>query len=382
LLLKKYGFDMWLILTREGARDPLAKEVSLGNVVARSAGIFYLDNDKLKKIAIAASYDIDPIVKSEIYDEVIPYKQEGIKKPLKDILQKLMPKKIAINTSRDLPVVDGLSHGMYKYLIEILGSENEKLLHSSEELFINFRGIKFPQEIEAIKEAAITTQKIMLNVLNNKFVIPEKTTEIDIANKLKEYSEREEMPVSFCLVDSGGCRIHGDPTDKKVEPGDVLSIDFGVRYLGYSSDIQRCAYILRKGETQLPPELKKIWETTLMANKLAIKIMKPGIKGVEVDKIARNHIIENGYPEYPHAAGHPIGLEVHDVGPMLGPDWPERYGSSVHHALEKDMVFAVEPMIYTSYNGNDIHFGLEEDVIIGDDNVIIIGTPQLEVIYI
>ena len=90
------------------------------------------------------------------------------------------------------------------------------------------------------------------------------------------------------------------------------------------------------------------------------------------------------YKGYPHAAGHPIGFAVHDVGPLLGPDWPERYGSTVWLKLEKDQTFAVEPTLYTNYApaGGEINVGIEEDVVVTADGVERLHPRQDELILI
>ena len=94
--------------------------------------------------------------------------------------------------------------------------------------------------------------------------------------------------------------------------------------------------------------------------------------------------VDAGYEEYPHAAGHPIGLETHELGPILGPPWKERYGSSVEHAIEPGMVFAVEPMAYPEIPscGGVVNVGLEENVVVTPEGPQLIGTPQTELILI
>jgi Xaa-Pro aminopeptidase len=112
--------------------------------------------------------------------------------------------------------------------------------------------------------------------------------------------------------------------------------------------------------------------------------MKPGARGVDVDTAARRSLIADGFKEYPHGTGHPIGLKVHDVGPMLCPDWRERYGDGVFFTLEPDQVFAVEPLIYVKPDALDyeLNTSLEEDVVVGPDGARYIGTPQTSLIVI
>ena len=82
--------------------------------------------------------------------------------------------------------------------------------------------------------------------------------------------------------------------------------------------------------------------------------------------------------------GHAIGLKVHDVGPMLGPDWKERYGDPVFFPIEAGQVFAVEPMLYIHPPeiGYDFHTSLEENLVVEEDGARYIGSPQTKLILI
>ncbi len=110
----------------------------------------------------------------------------------------------------------------------------------------------------------------------------------------------------------------------------------------------------------------------------------PGATGNDADRAGRAAVVAGGYEEFPHGTGHPIGLKVHDVGPMLGPDWRERYGAAVFFPIEPDQVFAVEPMAYASPPelGYEVHASLEEDVVVEASGPRYIGTPQTRIILI
>jgi len=190
--------------------------------------------------------------------------------------------------------------------------------------------------------------------------------------------------VAFSSVVVGPTRGHSEPTDRVIHPGDIIRIDWGATYQGYAADIQRTAYVLRPNETRAPGWLETLWRDTLAANRAAIEACRPGARGVDVDTAGRASILAAGHGEYPHGSGHAIGLKVHDVGPKLSPDWPERYGAPVFFTIEPDQVFAIEPIVYTTPPelGYEFHIGLEENVIVGQEETTVIGTPQTELILI
>jgi len=117
--MRNEGIDMWIVLTREYVVDPLAKDLSADRAVARTALVFINEGNSLKRIAICASYDVDPIQKSGIYDTVISYKKEGLAPHLKKIVEEKNPRKIALNISEDFPIADGLSASTLSYLKNI-----------------------------------------------------------------------------------------------------------------------------------------------------------------------------------------------------------------------------------------------------------------------
>jgi len=382
--MKELGIDMWLVFTREGAVDPIGIDIGTEGVVGRTASIFGFRDGKFEKVCIAASYDVTPIIDSQIYDRVIPHRKEGVGPHLRKEMGRFKPRKVALDFSRDMPICDGLTYGGFKYLEEVLGSGFADRVVSAEQLIVSFRGRKLPEEIELIEQAVLMTQKILEETLTSDYIKPGKTTEIDVSNILKEKTEKAGCGVSFVMVMVGPDRGHSSPTENIIKHGDLLRIDFGIINQEYHSDIQRTAYILKQGEESAPLSVQKLFDLTLKANRAAIGKMKPGVMAVEVDAIARKMIVDAGYEEYAHAAGHEIGLSVHDVGPTLGPDWKERYGSSVWHPIEVGQVYAVEPMIY--YNipevGGVVQIGLEEDVVVEEDGARIIGNPQSNLIYI
>jgi len=387
--LRATGIDMWVVMSREESPDPIAADLGAGSVVARTACIFVDTGDSLRKIAIAASYDITPIKDSGIYDEVISYKNEGLLPHLRERVTRFSPKKIGVNISRDTPIADGLSVSMLEYLKEAIGSQLSERIVSAEDIVFSLRGRKLPEEIELIKEAVLLTEEMLEAALTPQVIVPGSTTEADVAEfiraKMREHGVESSWEADHCpSVVAGVARGHAAPTDIVIQRGSLVRIDFGIKVKGYCTDVQRTAYVLNEGEEEPPAEIMKLWETAVTANEAAVRLMKAGVLGNEVDTAARQIITQAGYEEYPHATGHPIGFSVHGVGPMLGPDWPQRYGKLVFKRLEEGQVFAVEPSasIFSPELKGEVGVGFEEDVVVWKERAEYLGKHQTELILI
>lgn len=381
--MENQNIDLWIVFTREESRDPLAEDLAGGTAVARMALLFDRAGGGFRKTAIAASYDVTPLEESGIYDEVISYRKEGIKPHLKQFVEKLNPARIAVNTSRDMPIADGLTVGMRAYLEEVLGENVASRFISSEPLVASFRGRRLPREVEILREAARHTDTLIRDALSRVAITPGVTTERDIGNYLRSRTAMLGATVPFISVVAGPSRGHADPSDRLIKRGDLVRIDFGITLRGYSTDLQRTAYVLRTGEDQAPEPIRRMWKTARRAADLQIAAMKPGVTGVEIDTIARKTLLEAGYEGPPHGTGHPIGFVVHDVGPLICPDWPERYGTTVFLKMEEGQTFAVEPIVYAEYEEvGEIHIGLEEDVVITARGAERLHEPQSDLILI
>ena len=381
--MEAHEVNLWLVFTREESRDPLAEDLGGGDAVARMALLFDLRDGRFRKTAIAASYDVTPLEESGLYDKVLSYKSEGIKPHLKGFVTDLDPARIAVNMSRDMPIADGLTSGMRAYLEEVLGEEIAARFVSSEPLVASFRGRRLPQEVEILREAARHTDTLIREALSILAITPGVTSEEDVGRFLRTRTAMIGATVPFVSVVAGPSRGHADPSSRVIERGDLVRIDFGITLKGYSTDLQRTAYVLRTGETEAPEQIQKMWKTARRAANRQIAAMKPGVSGTEIDSIARKTLEEAGFEGPPHGTGHAIGFVVHDVGPLIGPDWRERYGTTVFLKMEEGQTFAVEPILYARYEDvGEIHIGLEEDVVITKGGAKLLHEPQTELILI
>jgi Xaa-Pro aminopeptidase len=155
-------------------------------------------------------------------------------------------------------------------------------------------------------------------------------------------------------------------------------MDFGLKVEDYTSDLQRTFYILEKGEAKEPPEVRKGFDTIVTAIEKARQALKPGVQGVEIDRIAREHIVSQGYEEFPHGLGHQVGRFAHDGTALLGPAW-EKYASKPFEPIEESMVFTIEPRLTVPGRGV---VTIEEMVLVKASGAEFMSEPQKELILI
>ena len=378
-ILKEKNVDAWMTFVRETSAggDPVLPLIYGADLTWQSGLIFTKGGER---IAIVGHFEAETARRTGAYTKVIAY-HESIRDTLIETLEKLDPKKLALNYSEDDVYSDGLSHGLYKVLMGYLdGTPYLDRVTPANEIITALRGRKTPGEIERIKTAVKTTAEIYNETFD--FVQPG-MTEIEISKFMHKQLEKRGLGPSWDLehcptVNAGADSPigHVGPTYIKVKRGQLLHFDFGVNENEYSSDIQRVVYFLGEGETQPPPEVQKGFETIVAAIQEAVKAMKPGMMGREVDEISRGVVTDSGYPEYKYATGHQMGREAHDGGALLGPLW-ERYGDTPNWRLEVGQVYTVEPGLRVDGYG---YMGIEEDVVITEDGCEFLGEPQTELI--
>jgi Xaa-Pro aminopeptidase len=380
-LLKEFDIDCWITFVRESAinGDPTLIFLSPADVTWHSAFIISSDG---RSRAIVGQYDQKTIEDAGTYDKVIGY-VESIKEPFQNYLKELNPSRIAVNYSEDSEIADGLTHGMYLTVYKLLSEiAFENRMISAERIVSALRERKSKTEINNIREAIRITEDIFDKV--TQFIKPGLSEKEIAAFMTKEVEklglgvawEASMCPAVFTGPDTAGA--HYAPTDRKVEKGHVLNMDFGVKYNEYCSDMQRTFYILKEGETEAPAEVMKGFDTIVNAIETSKQAMKPGIQAVKIDKIARDIITGNGYEEFPHALGHQVGRFAHDGTALLGPAW-EKYAQKPFQPLEEGMVFTIEPRLTVAGRGV---VTIEEMVVVTENGGEYLSHPQEELILI
>jgi Xaa-Pro aminopeptidase len=376
-LLEEFDLDMWLLFVRETAEhtDPALKMLGHYSITWPTAMLFTRRGTKL---AICGMGDDEAIKRLGVFDEVIPYTQ-SIGPVLAEAIARHAPERIGVNFSQSDVSADGLTLGMYLNLKEYLkDTPYAERIVSAESFVEALRGRKTAQERERMQVAAELALKIIDEL--SAFVRPglsEKAIAAFAHERVAAYGAETSWDAEHCPGLNAGPNSpwgHVGPSDEVVRPGETLHIDFGVKIDGYCSDHQRMWYVLRPGESEAPAEVQRIFNAVAGAIQAAADFVRPGVKGYEVDAVARSFITEAGFEEYPHALGHSVGRYAHDGGVGFYPRW-ERYGSKPYGTISVGQIFTLELGVRSQFG----YISLEEEIIITENGCEWIVPPQKEI---
>lgn len=250
---------------------------------------------------------------------------KNLKQQIEDIIKSKNIKKVFCENNITLQKYDSIK--TYIGEAEIINDKLSVLIDKQREIKTDF-------EIDCIKKAQRIAEKSLDELLK---VIKIGMTEKQIAAELEYRMKLNGADgISFDTIAVSGKNTslpHGVPTDKKLESGEFLTLDFGAVYNGYHSDMTRTF-----GIGKVTDKMKNVYDTVLIANIEAFSSIKCGIKASDVDLKARNLIEESGFGEYfVHSTGHGVGLDIHE-SPNIS--------FKNQNLLLENQVITVEPGIY------------------------------------
>jgi len=380
-ILQEQDVDLWLTFVRETSMQPdPALELIFGSDLTWPSA--FLITQTGERIAIVGHFDSANLHALGVYTNVIGYHQ-GIRDVLVAELDRLQPRVIAINYSESDVAADGLSYGMYRNLLNHLaGTPHQERLISAERVNFALRGRKSPTEIARIRQAIATTETLFAEVsAYAKPGMTQREIAAFVQGRIGELELDYAWPKPFNpIVTCGPASAvgHAAPGDVVLEKGHLLHMDLGIREADYSSDLQRMWYVLDDGETEAPPAVQRAFMVVAGALKAGGEALQPGVAGWQVDEVARDFIVDHGYPEYMHAFGHMMGRVAHDGATVLGPRW-EKYAGICELPIEVGNIFTLELHVIVDGRGM---MSLEEDVVVTETGVEYLSTPQEALWYI
>ena len=241
-------------------------------------------------------------------------------------------------------------------------------LVAKKEMVESMTMIKTDDEIAMIQKAAEIGDQVFDKVIN---LMKPGMSEREVSGEISYYTKNfgGDGDAFEVIVASGerSALPHGLASEKKLKKGEMITLDFGVRYRGFNSDMTRTVAL-----GKVSTELQKMYDVVRVAQQRAIDKAHPGMNGRELDNVARDYITLHGYgSKFGHGTGHGLGIEVHEI-PVIA-QRGERF------TLEPSQVFTIEPGIYIEGLGG---VRIEDDVIMRKDNVEVINKSPKELIVL
>lgn len=375
-VMRENKIDMWIIMSREGNFDPLYAEMGEGYVGHNG---YYIFTDTGKPRIERGVLGID----GYLLEETKAYDYFGTESELKEFVAKRDPKRIGLNMSKDIGGADGLSYTGRQQLAEILGSKYETRFVSAEKLFSDFRSRHVASEIAVFAEAGDYSYQIAERALSNEVITPGITTLEDVAWWMKEQLFKNNLQSSFGMPSiyvTGPNGIEATSTDRIIQRGDILMLDWGVGLMNFYTDMKRIAYVLKEGEKEVPKSIQHAFEQAVNVRQIVVNTIKPGItaKQNEVNvykalKDAGFSPIEFNKPGTDDKTDVIIGC--HSVG-----DWGHGTGPSIAffnpvqltYVVKPSNLFSIELFAYTpmpEWGRKKLRIPLEDDAIVTERGV-------------
>lgn len=314
-------------------------------------------------------------VLDENYSRVYIYSTaEELRVKLLEVLKELsFPKQMLLSyTTMSDENTDIISYSSYKRVTKLFRSmykENDKKIkvNSAQMNIYDIISKNTKEDIERLKKLASITDEILKESFYSiKVGQSEKDIALNTKNITKKIMDNKKESLNLLSYDFAWdiCPIvlvgdnlqkggHAEPSNTRIKKGDTIYYDFGISATFEDgktlyTDMQRMGYMLKDNEKDAPGNVKKVFNVLVESISDGIKSMKPGVKGYKVDNIVRSKIVKNGFPDYPHATGHPVGKEVHAAGALIS----YRTGKRANLNLVENGVYTLEPRVNIKNGGS------------------------------
>ena len=318
-LMKREGFDMWVVISREYNEDPVIETLLPATWMAarRTTMLVVFDNGKEFEYLAVARYDVGKVFKRAWN----PDENSDQWAQLGKIISDRNPKKIGVNKAPHWGHSDGLTSNDYDNLIKVLPAELQKNVTSAEKLSVAWLETRSDKEMALYPQICKIAHDIIAEGFSEKVVKPGVTTTEDVVwwyrEKIKEMKLDTWFHPSVSIQRNEPDQLTAKrPQPLVIQPGDFLHVDFGITYLRLNTDTQEHAYVLKPGETDLPVYLKEAFKKGNRLQDILTNNFKEGRTGNEILKASREQAIAEGIT--PSIYTHPIGYHGHAAGTTIG----------------------------------------------------------------
>jgi Xaa-Pro aminopeptidase len=371
-LMRREGFDMWVIISREYNEDPIIRTMlpAVWFAARRTTMLVVYDKGKDNKgndlgfeYLAVARYDVGKIFK-RAWDPDRNPDQWG---QLAKIIEERNPKKIGVNKAPSWGHADGLTSNDYDQLLTALPKRLYPLVKSAEKLGVAWLETRTEKEMVIYQQICRIAHTIIAEGFSDKVIQPGVTTTEDVVWWYREEIKRLKLDTWFQPSVSIQRNEPEAITTKRpqplvIMPGDFLHVDFGITYLRLNTDTQQHAYILKPGETDAPEYLKNAFKRGNKLQDILTGNFKEGRSGNQILADSRKQAIDGGIT--PSIYTHPIGFHGHAAGTTIGMwDMQEGVPFTGDYAMHYNTAYSIElnASVYVIEWKKEIKIQLEED---------------------
>jgi Metallopeptidase family M24 len=387
-LMSETGLDMWVVINREYAEDPVYFTlVPQPSFAARRTTMLVFSR--------SADGTVERLAVNR-YPLGGPYKSawaggdlDAQWKALGDLIASRDPKRIGINVSRTWPAADGLTHALHERLVEVLPPGYAARLVPAEALVVRWIETRTPDEQAVYPHINSIARGVIAEAFSGRVITAGVTTTDEVAWYIRERFESLGLRPWFmptvdrqragqpCPIGSSGGHC-GD--EGRIEAGDVLHTDVGFCYLKLCTDTQEMGYVLKANEEGVPAGLKAAlaggnrWQDILTGSfqegRSGNEILAATIKGCTAAGLACS------------TYSHPLGFFGHSLGPTIGM-WDNQGPTpgTGDYPLHRDTVYAIEGNVAVSlaeWGGQRVQIMLEQGALFDGKGVRYLAGRQTE----
>lgn len=374
--MKREGVDMWIVTGGDGIDEPVQNSMLEEDASNKTVLIFCLTTENFEKYQ---NYRFMPEEDDPLYRPFLK-KGEDTFDGLERLIREKTPKKIAVNTSRNFTMLDGISHTLYQ---RVEAAAGDIPVVSAEPIALAYIQTRTDRELQIYEESAEIARDLIAEALSPERVIPGMTTTTDIhwymCRRMNEmglkYTWGPNVNMQRCGSDNP--MIGGECDCEVVLPGDLLHVDFGFSYIQLQTDMQYLAYVRKPGELEAPAGLYQGFETCRAFQQIFMDTVRSGEKGNDL----RRELLEKAAAAGMKAMvySHPIHYFVHGAGPNIGRFGNEGDLPTGEYPVLEHSCFAMELNVRVKvpeWGDQEIFIFREEDIAIVDGSVRVIGELQ------
>lgn len=371
-IMKREGFDMWIVISREYNEDPVIMSLLPAKMLSstrRTILLYSLQKDgKVKKMNITRS----GIGLDDVYESVWDESMESQWKSLLNIVSRENPGTIGVNYSYNFAFGDGLTNTQYNALMKALGPTYSKRVKSAENLALGWLEERTPSEISAYAGINQIAHEIISTAFSPKIVHPGITSANDVAWWIRQKIRDIGLSAWFHPTIMIQRKNHNIVNSSEVIlQGDLLHCDVGLKYLGLCTDTQQHAYVLKLGEHDAP---KGLVNALALGNKLQNIVCEEFVSERTGNEILLSSLMKaknQGIKASVYT--HPIGFHGHGAGPTIGLfNKQESIPYKGDYKLYNNTCYALELNIQDNipeWNNQEVMIALEQTVVFTNDSV-------------